>query len=129
MSPPSNIVVGLGRSLPKELPYVILQFLAANSLAEFSAAVVAKTFLRLAISGWSGLAGRYTFYATELELKVEERKVLIPRIVLDAAINDRFNSTRSLSVYHCIKGPDDDGFDDGDCGDFGDYGDYGDYGE
>ncbi|KAI7774492.1 hybrid nrps pks [Diaporthe eres] len=92
--PISNMVVGLGRSLPKELPDLTLQFLDADSVAEISPAVVAKTFLHLAISGRSDLAGRNMFYAAEPELKLEAGEILIPRIVPDVAMNDRFNSTR-----------------------------------
>jgi acyl transferase domain-containing protein/acyl carrier protein len=98
-NPLSNMVVGLGRSLPKELPHLTLQFLDADSVAEISPAVVAKTFLRLAISDRPDLAGRNMFYATEPELKLEADKVLIPRIVPDVAMNDRFNSTRRTITH------------------------------
>ncbi|KAI3399122.1 hypothetical protein diail_7701 [Diaporthe ilicicola] len=101
--PLSNMVVGLGRSLPKELPHLTLQFLDADSVAEFSPAVVAKTFLRLAISTRSDLSGRSMFYATESELKLKAGKVLVPRIVPDVAMNDRFNSTRRTITHQVSR--------------------------
>ncbi|KAG8157387.1 hypothetical protein KVR01_012771 [Diaporthe batatas] len=102
-NPLSNMVVGLGRSLPKELPHLTLQFLDTDGVAEISPAVVATTLLRLAISGRSDLAGRNVFYANEPELKLETGKVLIPRIVPDVAMNERFNSTRrSITQQSCV---------------------------
>lgn len=93
-NPLSNMVVGLGRSLPKELPHLTLQFLDTDSVAEVSPAVVAKIFLRLAISGRSDVVGCNMFHAAEPELKLKAGKVLVPRIIPDVAMNDRFNSTR-----------------------------------
>lgn len=102
-SPLSNMVVGLGRSLSKELPHLTLQFLVAGSVTEISPAVVAKTFLRLVISGRSDLTKRNMFYGTEPELKLKADKIMIPRIVLDKAMNDRFNSTRRTITHQIHK--------------------------
>ncbi|KAL3291010.1 putative polyketide synthase [Colletotrichum asianum] len=102
-APLSNMVVGLGRSLPSELPRLTLQFLDVDSVTEISPALVAKTFLRLVICGRSDPAKRHVFYATEPELKLRADKTLVPRIVLDSAMNDRFNSTRRTITHQVHK--------------------------
>lgn len=90
----SNMVVGLGRSLPTELPHLTLQFLDTESGAETSPTLVANIFLRLVVAGRPELTDGKILWTTEPEIKLVGDRIMVPRIVPDQAINDRFNATR-----------------------------------
>ncbi|TLS21086.1 uncharacterized protein PpBr36_10625 [Pyricularia pennisetigena] len=100
--PLSNMVVGLARSLPKELPHLALQFLdMVDSAAEEGTlpVTIAKALLRLVVLARSEPAKRGPFYAIEPELRLEKGRLMIPRIVLDQAMNQRFNAKRRLVTH------------------------------
>ncbi|KAI9146786.1 hybrid nrps pks [Paramyrothecium foliicola] len=101
-SPVSNMVVGLGRSLPAELPQLTLQFLDTASPTRVSPSIVANIFLRLVTSELRKTATRSSLGQIEPEIKLQGEQVLIPRILPDTSMNNRFNA-RHRSVMQKVS--------------------------
>ncbi|KAL1795381.1 hypothetical protein ACET3X_007197 [Alternaria dauci] len=99
--PLSNMVVGLGRSLPAELPHLALQFLDIDSARDASPASVAAVLLRLVAAGRSdAVQARWTM---EPELRLVGDGLWVPRIVPDEAMNHRVTARRRPVLRRVAK--------------------------
>ncbi|KAF4539201.1 Beta-ketoacyl synthase [Lasiodiplodia theobromae] len=92
-SPISNMAVGIGRALITELPHLTLQFVDAK-VSSLTPTLLVESLLRLIMAGSPEFSEHKMLWATEPEVKIDGDTVLIPRIVPDKAINDRFNASR-----------------------------------
>ena len=97
-SPCSNMTVGIGRALLTEIPHVNLQFLDMDvgRTPVLSAIRLVEAFLRLKIASLPEYAKRNMLWKTEPEIVFDGDKVLIPRILPNKIMNDRYNSARRL---------------------------------
>lgn len=95
-SPESNMMLGIGRALLTELPHLILQFLDVTKLAHLTSRIIVECFLRLAICATPETSGHDMLWTTEPELLLDGNAILLPRVVPDKDINDRFNANRRL---------------------------------
>ncbi|KAK7224846.1 hypothetical protein V2G26_012849 [Clonostachys chloroleuca] len=96
-NPHSNLMVGLLRSAPSELPHLTTQFLDFEDDSELTAHNLATTVLQFAGATW---------------LKKEGGRVMIPRMKTEEAMNNRYNASRRAitskipATRACIgKGP------------------------
>ncbi|KAH7043971.1 hybrid PKS-NRPS, partial [Macrophomina phaseolina] len=103
-SPVSNMAVGIGRALITELPHLTLQFVDAKKVSSLTPTLIAESLLRLIMAGSPEFAEHKMLWATEPEVMLDEDAVLIPRVVPDKAINDRFNAARRQVTKQVKKG-------------------------
>lgn len=104
--PHANSSVGFGRSLVWEMSHIRLQFLDIEFSRQRSPKMLAEFLLRLSVQdGWEGdNTSTGLLWSTEPEIVQHEGRYLIPRIKLDGARNDRYNSARR--IIRTIKHPD-----------------------
>lgn len=103
----ANMTVGLLRSAVSELPGLAVQFLDVESPQLPDASTLGNALLRFkAATIFKGArADTYTHVSPERELVIEEDgRVVVPRLIADVPMNDRYNSSRrpifkSLSVH------------------------------
>lgn len=97
-SPCSNMMVGIGRSLLTELPHLNLQFLDMDvtGMPARSARILVEVFLRLRMSALPGYSGNNMLWKTEPELLFDGETFLVPRVLPNKAMNDRYNAARRL---------------------------------
>ena len=95
-SPLSNMTVGVGRALMTELPQINLQFIDVGTTSSLDPRTIVEAFLRLALSASPEYVEYDALWITEPELAFDGQATLIPRIMMDKAINDRFNADRRL---------------------------------
>ncbi|KAI3334672.1 hybrid PKS-NRPS PsoA [Ustulina deusta] len=95
--PYANIIVGVGRSVSRELAHLRLKQHEATILSEMLLQMVC-----LDLPSFNGI-----LWANETEVAVEQGAILIPRVVSDEALNNYFNSSRrsitrnvSLASHH-----------------------------
>ncbi|GME34422.1 Beta-ketoacyl synthase [Neofusicoccum parvum] len=102
-SPVSNMAVGIGRALITELPHLTLQFLDVKRISSLTPTFIVESFLRLIIAGSPEVAEHNMLWTTEPEIALDDDAVLIPRVVPDKTINDRFNAARRLVTKSVSK--------------------------
>lgn len=95
-NPRANMTVGLGRALMTELPHINLQFMDVASAAALDAGNVVEAFLRLTLAMSHEYLEYDALWTTEPEVVVDGEAILIPRIMMDKIINNRFNANRRL---------------------------------
>ena len=95
-NPLSNMTVGVGRALTTELPHINLQFMDVDSTAALDPRIVAETFLRLTLAMSHEYLEYDALWTLEPEVVFDGEAMLIPRIMMDKKINDRFNASRRL---------------------------------
>ena len=97
-SPHSNMMVGIGRSILSELPHLNLQFLDIDvtRTPARSARVLVEVFLRLKIGSLPGNTDDNLLWKTEPELLFDGDTILIPRVLPNKTMNDRYNAARRL---------------------------------
>ncbi|KAL1639402.1 Type I Iterative PKS [Diplodia intermedia] len=92
--PESKMTVGIGRALRAEMPHLTLQFLEARKRSDLTATVVVECFLRLVLAAEPAVAEHDMLWTVEPEVVVDGGALLLPRLVPDTVINDRFNAER-----------------------------------
>ncbi|KKY13503.1 putative polyketide synthase [Diplodia seriata] len=96
--PESKMTVGIGRALRAEMPHLTLQFLEARRRSDLTAKVVVECFLRLVLAADPAVAEHDMLWTVEPEVVVDGGALLLPRLVPDTVINDRFNAERRQVV-------------------------------
>ena len=101
-NPYSNMTLGFGRSMLWEIPDLRLQFLDLDSSERPDARTLAETLLRFnAACIWEQEGSRNNMlWSIEPEIVSNKTQQLIPRLQLDAARNDRYNSSRRSLVKY-----------------------------
>ena len=94
--PLANMVIGIGRALMTELPHINLQFLDVCSTSVLDPGKIVEAFLRLTLAISHEYLECNMLWTTEPEVVLDGEVMLIPRIIMDKAINNRFNSARRL---------------------------------
>ncbi|KAL2071167.1 hypothetical protein VTL71DRAFT_12402 [Oculimacula yallundae] len=94
MSPVSNMTVGVGRALIKEMPHIKIQFIDFDSLTTASPDVIADSFARMSLLSSPEYRDHDMLWVTEPEIAINESTIRIPRIVQDTYRNERFNASR-----------------------------------
>ncbi|XP_044717051.1 AMP-binding enzyme domain-containing protein [Hirsutella rhossiliensis] len=92
--PYSNMMVGIGRALAVELPHVNMHYLDFERPEAWSADVVVRHVLRMAVTLASSTDTRDMLWAQEPETLVKGNELLVPRIVPDHAANETLNAKR-----------------------------------
>lgn len=97
-SPFSNMTVGIGRSLLTEIPHLNLQFLDMDvgGMPASSARILVEAFLRLRMVSLPEYANHNMLWKTEPELLFDCQTFLIPRVLPNKDMNDRYNAARRL---------------------------------
>lgn len=97
-SPRSNMTVGIGRALLTEMPHVNLQFLDMDvgRTPVLSVRTLMEAFLRLKIASLPEYAKHNMLWKNEPEIVFDGDKILIPRVLPNKIMNDRYNSARRL---------------------------------
>jgi len=97
-SPCSNMTIGIGRSLLTELPHLNLQFLDMDitGTPARSAGILVEVFLRLRLSSLPGYKVNELLWKSEPELLYDGEAFLVPRVLPNNAMNDRYNAARRL---------------------------------
>lgn len=92
--PACNMIVGMARSISKELPHLNIQLLDLDSIASppSTARVILEAFLRLNILSAHDFDVEPPLWPLEPELVVEGTKTLIPLVQPDQQRNDRYNA-------------------------------------
>lgn len=93
--PYMNMMVGFGRSLTLEMPDIRLQFLDLDTSEKPNPSLLAEAVLRLRLTAmWEtiGTTGDI-LWSTEQELAYEKGRPMIPRLVLNKKLNDRYNAS------------------------------------
>ncbi|KAI9693988.1 MAG: putative Hybrid PKS-NRPS biosynthetic cluster [Bathelium mastoideum] len=95
-NPYSNMSVGLGRVLILEMTHLRLQYLNFESASELATDVIMGKLLQLeATELWNQSGGATKLlWSVEPELTFDKGHFLVPRIILNPARNDRYNSSR-----------------------------------
>jgi hybrid polyketide synthase/nonribosomal peptide synthetase ACE1 len=94
--PYANMTVGFGRTLVLEMSHIRLQFLDIDPSISAKAQPLAEALLRLQITDqWEseGVNGGL-LWTTEPELALDKRGIVLPRVYLSKARNDRYNSSK-----------------------------------
>ncbi|TGO92421.1 hypothetical protein BPOR_0003g00190 [Botrytis porri] len=87
----SNMTVGLGRTIALEYPELLLQFLDVDDFSLLNPAIIAQKLMQLDVSdSFDSYAG--DLWSFEPELQVKEGRLLVPRVLPIAEMNDRFRS-------------------------------------
>ncbi|KAL8923718.1 MAG: hypothetical protein Q9208_004470 [Pyrenodesmia sp. 3 TL-2023] len=96
--PYMNMSVGFGRSLALENPDLRLQFMDLDASEKLSAPLIAAALLRLHLTAHLAEQGAIDsiLWSTEQEMVYEGGKQLIPRLVPNKQLNDRYNSSKRL---------------------------------
>lgn len=96
--PYMNMSVGFGRSLTLENPDLRLQFMDLDASEKPSAPLLAAALLRLHLTSHLAQQGAIDsiLWSTEQEMVYEGGKQLIPRLVTNKQLNDRYNSSKRL---------------------------------
>lgn len=95
-SPESNMFVGIGRALSTEQPHLNLQFVDIQKTTNFNATVLVEVFLRLTMMSIPEYAGHNMLWHMEPEIALNDNTVLIPRVIQNKIINERYNASRRL---------------------------------
>ncbi|KAK8924241.1 Hybrid PKS-NRPS synthetase apdA [Metarhizium anisopliae] len=92
--PACNMIVGMARSISKELPHLNIQLLDLDSIASppSTARVILEAFLRLNILSAHDFDVEPPLWPLEPELVVEGTDTLIPLVQPDQQRNDRYNA-------------------------------------
>ncbi|KAI3394645.1 hypothetical protein diail_2455 [Diaporthe ilicicola] len=94
----ANMTVGLLRAALNELPGLAVQFLDFESPGLPDASTLANSLLRFKATTMlkgGGRADVYSHIKPERELVIEEDgRVVVPRLIADVPMNDRYNSSR-----------------------------------
>ncbi|KAI9695814.1 MAG: putative PKS/NRPS-like protein biosynthetic cluster [Bogoriella megaspora] len=92
--PHSNMMVGLVRSAARENPALDYLFLDFEDASQINHCIVAENLLRhLAVSQWRQQDGIHITAERELVVGIADQ-IMIPRVVMNAEMNDRYNSSR-----------------------------------
>ncbi|KAL8701231.1 MAG: hypothetical protein Q9224_000596 [Gallowayella concinna] len=96
--PYMNMSVGFGRSLALENPDLRLQFMDLDASAKPSPPLIAAALLRLHLTAHLAHQGAIDsiLWSTEQEMVYEDGRQLIPRLVTNKELNDRYNSSKRL---------------------------------
>nr|AKL78827.1 GLNRPS8 [Glarea lozoyensis] len=94
--PYANMIVGFGRTLVLEMSHIRLQFLDVDIPDSLEPQALADVLLRLQITGQWETEGTNSdvLWTTEPELALDQRRLMLPRVYLNKAQNDRYNSSR-----------------------------------
>ena len=94
--PYANMTVGFGRTLVLEMSHVRLQFLDVDQSVSVKAQTLAEMLLRLEVTDQWEREGTNDdlLWTTEPELALESQGLMIPRVHLSKAQNDRYNSSK-----------------------------------
>ncbi|ATZ48196.1 Bcpks3 [Botrytis cinerea B05.10] len=96
----SNMTLGLGRTIALEYPELLLQFLDVDNLSLLNPAILAQRLMQLDVSDSSDShAG--DLWSLEPELQVKNGRLLVPRVLPIAEMNDRFRS-RSHPTFNTL---------------------------
>ncbi|KAI1167690.1 hypothetical protein F5B18DRAFT_600946, partial [Nemania serpens] len=94
--PYANITLGIGRSASRELAHLRLKFVDFDAFplrkTDANAVLLSEMLLRMVCLDLRGF--ERVLWPKETEVVVEDGVVLIPRVVPDDELNDRFNSSR-----------------------------------
>lgn len=96
-NPHSNMILGLLRTLVREQPTLNTQLFDCEDTSELDARFVAEALLRFeAALDWQSEEDQANIlWSLEAEIVVNlSGQVMIPRLVMDQAMNDRYNSSR-----------------------------------
>lgn len=96
--PYMNMSVGFGRSLALENPDLRLQFMDLDASEKPSAPLISAALLRLHLTAHLAQQGAIEsiLWSTEQEMAYEGGKQLIPRLVTNKQLNNRYNSSKRL---------------------------------
>lgn len=92
-SPYSNIMVGIGRGLRRELPDTKIHYLDFDGDEPWDIQAVLTQFLRLVFSTATGTVDGL-LWAEEPEVVVKNSEMLVPRILADHRSNEVYNAKR-----------------------------------
>ncbi|PGH13477.1 hypothetical protein AJ79_03607 [Helicocarpus griseus UAMH5409] len=96
--PYANMAVGFGRVVAGEMSNVRLQFVDFDSKTQPDPRMLAESILRLQITDTFAKEGRIDdiLWSTEPEMSFDDGKLLIPRVIAEKDLNDRYNSERRV---------------------------------
>ena len=93
-TPESNMFVGIARALSSELPHLTLQFVDIREKNKLNATTLVAAFLRLMLSSIPEYADHNMLWHTEPEIALDGDTILIPRVVPNQIINEKYNASR-----------------------------------
>lgn len=95
-NPESNMFLGIARALQQELPHVNLQYvnLGSGQTPSGMARTVLEAFVRLKIASSQPSGVDNMVWTLEPEIVVDDCQILIPRVLPDRALNERYNACR-----------------------------------
>ncbi|KAL9121258.1 MAG: hypothetical protein Q9187_002183 [Circinaria calcarea] len=98
--PYMNMTVGFGRSLTLEMTDVRLQFFDLDISEKPNPRLLAEALLRLRLTGaWENMGNtNNVLWSTEQELVHEKGRLIIPRLVVNQALNDRYNASKRTII-------------------------------
>jgi aspyridone synthetase (hybrid polyketide synthase/nonribosomal peptide synthetase) len=95
-SPEANMFLGIARALSQELPHVHLQYV--NFESSKSPSAMARTtleaFVRLKIASTQSSGMDNLVWTREPEILIDGEHTLIPRVLPNRALNERYNASR-----------------------------------
>lgn len=93
----------MGRAFMFELPHTKLQFKDINKTARSNARSVVEQFIRLTLCSTLENAEKHMLWITEPEIVLDGDVLLVPRIILNEAMNERSNATRRRITENVIS--------------------------
>lgn len=92
--PTANMMVGLGRTIAREMSHLRLKFVDFDRVENHQAAgtKISELFLEMVLLDGPGFD--QVFWSQETELRIQSGQSYIPRVVPDEDLNARFNATR-----------------------------------
>lgn len=100
--PYMNMTMGLGRSLVLERPDLRVQFLDLDVAEKPNPRSIIESLLRLRLAGLWEAEGTSTnlLWSTEHEIAYEKGRLILPRLVMDEARNNRYNAPKR-ALFEC----------------------------
>ena len=100
--PYMNMSIGFGRSLTLENPDLRLQFMDLDASEKPSAPLIGAALLRLHLTAHLAQQGAIDsiLWSTEQEMAYEGGKQLIPRLITNKQLNDRYNSSKRIIMEY-----------------------------
>ncbi|RFU78915.1 hybrid pks-nrps [Trichoderma arundinaceum] len=93
-SPLSNMMIGIGRTLWTELPHLTMQFLDIDMISRSRGIckIIAQSFLRMELLSLPEYQDPNNLWRIEPEIMFDGQRLLLPRILPNEAMNNRYNS-------------------------------------
>ncbi|KAL8727608.1 MAG: hypothetical protein Q9166_005916 [cf. Caloplaca sp. 2 TL-2023] len=100
--PYMNMSVGFGRSLALEMPDLRLQFMDLDASERPSPQLLVEALLRLHVTDPADKQNlsEPVLWSTEQEIVYEKGRQMIPRLLVNKKLNDRYNASKRTIIEH-----------------------------